>query len=690
MRPDDHCCHNCGAGIGLLGPRPLEGSPVPKLRSVLVAITLALLAPLFVVTGAAAQDESTPIERIDLPTASSGEQVTGELRQNKVDPFTLVAVTWQGSLRALDAEVRVDGEDGWSDWQQLTLSEEAEGEARGGSEPLWVGEATGFEVRLRGTGAASDVQVSLIRSETRSTDTQQRPQVQRRSAANGAAQPVITTRAQWGADERLITPDCVAPNIASTLKAGVVHHTAGSNNYTAAQAAAQLRGIYAYHVRDRGWCDIGYNFLVDKYGKIYEGRHGGIDKPIVGAHAGGWNTATVGVSIMMNSDTMKPTDVSLEAMVSVFAWKFSLHGIDPMGKTTLNGRTINTIEPHKALTATDCPGVNLSPKLDWIRQRTAQLMGTGEEPDRSPISDRWAAEGGANGPWGAMVGGIKETADGGSWADFANVTAYASPTGEIAVVQGRIRDRWKELGGATSGLGLPRSNETAGPHGSRVTTFEHGRMIWTLPTDAQPIYGWFNSNYDRLSNAVGVPTSGEYLRQGRIVQDFTRGRFYLNNGSLHAVYGTIWDRYNAMGADESALGLPVSSEETGPAGSRQTRFANGRMVWRIDTGAQPVLGWFGANYEGLSTALGVPTSGEYLRQGRIVQDFENGRIYLNGNLAAVYGRIWDQYAAMGADQSWLGLPLGSEEAGPNGSRQVRFEHGTLRWTLSGGVTILVS
>ena len=69
----------------------------------------------------------------------------------------------------------------------------------------------------------------------------------------------------------------------------VVHHTAGSNSYTAAQSAAIVRAIELYHVKGNGWNDIGYNFLVDKYGQVFEGRIGGIERNVVGAHAEGFN-----------------------------------------------------------------------------------------------------------------------------------------------------------------------------------------------------------------------------------------------------------------------------------------------------------------------------------------------------------------------------------------------------------------
>ncbi|EBF6878342.1 cold-shock protein, partial [Salmonella enterica subsp. enterica serovar Saintpaul] len=106
-----------------------------------------------------------------------------------------------------------------------------------------------------------------------------------------AIQPTIITRAQWGADESLRG----SKTLNSTVKAIVIHHTAGTNDYTQETAAAQVRGIYAYDTQGLGWADIAYNFLVDKWGRVYEGRAGSITQAVRGAHAMGFNTDTMGI-----------------------------------------------------------------------------------------------------------------------------------------------------------------------------------------------------------------------------------------------------------------------------------------------------------------------------------------------------------------------------------------------------------
>ena len=111
---------------------------------------------------------------------------------------------------------------------------------------------------------------------------------------------MIYTRAQWGADERLRDPSDLTYG---AVKAAVVHHTVDANGYRSSQVPALIRGIYAFHVNGRGWSDIGYNFLVDRFGRIWEGRYGGTTLPVVGAHTADHNSWTTGMSVIGNFDT---------------------------------------------------------------------------------------------------------------------------------------------------------------------------------------------------------------------------------------------------------------------------------------------------------------------------------------------------------------------------------------------------
>src|SRR5690606_18562315 len=112
-----------------------------------------------------------------------------------------------------------------------------------------------------------------------------------------APRPTILTRSQWGARAP------VSAMAVGSVQGATIHHTAGTNTYTAAQVPAILRGIQSFHISGRDWSDIGYNFLVDKYGRIWEGRAGGVEKTTKGVHAAAFNGNTTGISVMGNYDT---------------------------------------------------------------------------------------------------------------------------------------------------------------------------------------------------------------------------------------------------------------------------------------------------------------------------------------------------------------------------------------------------
>src|SRR5205809_4829465 len=133
-----------------------------------------------------------------------------------------------------------------------------------------------------GASAAVQFQVTGRIRRLRSYELWSRAEATPRRAVASAEEPAIVSRSAWGANEEIVR---ATPIVASALRLAVVHHTAGTNAYTPAQSAAIVRGIQLYHVKGNGWNDIGYNFLIDRYGTVYEGRGGGIDKNVIGAHA---------------------------------------------------------------------------------------------------------------------------------------------------------------------------------------------------------------------------------------------------------------------------------------------------------------------------------------------------------------------------------------------------------------------
>lgn len=195
--------------------------------------------------------------------------------------------------------------------------------------------------------------------------------------------PKIITRKGWGADEKLREKGFV---YTKSIKAAFVHHSATGNNYTCRQAPSVLRSIYRYHVQSSGWRDFGYNFAIDKCGTIYEGRAGGVAKPVLGAHTLGFNTNSMGVAVLGSYDKSTPPAAVLTAVARLTAWKLGLHGVNPNSTTYLTSGggnlykkgtkvKLRTIAGHRDGFATACPGARLYGKLGTARTTSAKYQG---------------------------------------------------------------------------------------------------------------------------------------------------------------------------------------------------------------------------------------------------------------------------------------------------------------------------
>ncbi|MBT2421496.1 FG-GAP repeat protein [Streptomyces sp. ISL-22] len=193
--------------------------------------------------------------------------------------------------------------------------------------------------------------------------------------------PPIITQAEWGAS----TDYDGTPEYGTEIKAAVIHHTGvdSDNGLSCAESRARMRTIQQAHF-SQGYFDIGYNFVVDRCGQIFEGRSGGMDLPVIGAHDAGFNTNTVGISYIGNFESAQPSRAGMDAISRVIAWKFGMYGIDPTGKVTLTSGvdqgysgnkipkgqsiTLPRVFGHRDTNATACPGANLYPKLSRIAQ----------------------------------------------------------------------------------------------------------------------------------------------------------------------------------------------------------------------------------------------------------------------------------------------------------------------------------
>ncbi|MEU2776563.1 N-acetylmuramoyl-L-alanine amidase [Streptomyces sp. NPDC007162] len=195
--------------------------------------------------------------------------------------------------------------------------------------------------------------------------------------------PGIVTRRGWRADESLREKGFV---YTGKVKAAFVHHTDSGNGYKCSQAPSVIRSIYRYHVVSMGWRDIGYNFLVDKCGTIYEGRAGGVAKAVKGAHTLGFNSNSTGIAVIGTFGSHKPPAAAVTAIARLTAWKLGLYGANPKGKTYLRsgggnlypkGKNVrlNVISGHRDGYATDCPGAKLYARLGAARTSSAHLQG---------------------------------------------------------------------------------------------------------------------------------------------------------------------------------------------------------------------------------------------------------------------------------------------------------------------------
>lgn len=279
-----------------------------------------------------------------------------------------------------------DPQGGWGEWNELSVDpsegpdpDSAEGrrvrESRPAgevlSEPIWVGGSVGYEVSV-GAKDAEGVRVALVREETRRTVVDAVPL----AAATSIGPPfTVNTRASWGARGAK-----EPPSIASAgLRLAVVHHTASTNAYSASQVPSILRSMQAFHMDGNGWNDIGYNFLVDRFGNVWEGRGGGIDNAVIGAHAGGFNTSSVGVSVIGNFSSTAAPSAARESVSRVVGWRLWAYRVDPTtrvdftsgGSTSIPaGQVVNLprVVGHRDVGQTGCPG-SLHGQLGWIRTR---------------------------------------------------------------------------------------------------------------------------------------------------------------------------------------------------------------------------------------------------------------------------------------------------------------------------------
>jgi hypothetical protein len=345
-------------------------------RRAVVVLTAALLGPAL---PSIATSGATPVVAPGVrPTALALGATTARL----AEADQLVGVTWTSG--APQVRVRWLTAKGWTAWEvpedDSDVPEPAERRtAREGTEPVW--RPTGATlVDVHVSGSARGLQLVRVGDgEVRRVLSFARP------AAHADARSLlrgVRSRADWGADESLRGGK---PSYARSVKAVVVHHTAGGNDYTQADVPKKIRADYAYHVQARGWSDLGYNVVVDRFGGIWEGRAGGIGRATIGSHAAGFNTGTLGVSLLGDMTEAAPTAETVQAMSRVAAYAGGTWQFDPTASVTLTSGgspryrsgtkvTLSRVHGHKDTGRTACPGA-LYDRLGQIRSTAAKMLG---------------------------------------------------------------------------------------------------------------------------------------------------------------------------------------------------------------------------------------------------------------------------------------------------------------------------
>lgn len=408
---------------------------MPLIRRFAALVTLVpamtgplVVAPVFTHPAAAARpvhavvvdtplDGSTPLTEATHGARSlrSASNVLATVERIGISKFTMAGVTWrnQPCLAPVHVTVSVHSHGQWTPPTELEASDISPDKsvARTGTEATWVDSADGVRVRVLRAGsgpAPQDVKVSTIDPGSSSADANTTPSS---SAEAATGKPTIVSRAGWGADESIMNWD---HQYSPSVKVVFVHHTDGSNTYSKSQAAAQVRGIYAYHARSLGWGDIGYNFLVDRFGTIYEGRSGGIDTAVIGGHTYGFNSETSGIGLIGTFLTAAPSAAMMSSLEKITAWKLSRYYRNPQstqpltagitqtsgtGRSYVAGRQypFNVISGHRDGYSTACPGNQVYGRLATVRTAVAQLMGPRfYDPVATPIPGSTSLPGGVS------------------------------------------------------------------------------------------------------------------------------------------------------------------------------------------------------------------------------------------------------------------------------------------------------
>ena len=392
------------AGVGVLGMglALADGSPAPSDGD--TAVVERDLKHTDTVHTHGATDKNPELD------GTPAKHVTGYI--------TMAAASWPSDVDSPDV-VEFQGKDlntgEWGDWLSAELMTDIDENA---SEAVWVGPSSAVNVRAFRDGidiseqlTAHLITTSESRSDVRLASSGGGTGISRILPATvtpGTGAPTFITREEWNAD----TVDSSRLSYAKELKAICIHHTGGSNTYTAAQSPQVVRGMFTYHTKTLGWADLGYNVVVDKYGQIFEGRAGGLHRNVAGAHARGFNTGSCGISVMGDYMDIPVPTAALNAIATVAAWKLAstftqdVYGTETWTVTTSNVKRSGTFSmphlfAHRDVNYTDCPGDTYYGQLPELRSLVQQKLNGFKE--RYPEHLVAYVNGGGRGAFGTVT-----------------------------------------------------------------------------------------------------------------------------------------------------------------------------------------------------------------------------------------------------------------------------------------------
>lgn len=312
--------------------------------------------------------------------------------------FTIIGLTYD-EIPTEPAVVRVQTVDGeWGDWQPLIVNID-DGPDRNSdeyssiaTEPLYTGPAQAYEVSVP-VEDVDQVDVALVENHTQRVTTTPAADATEATTTTESTTDIhssrnfeVKPRSSWGARAASV-------GAAPAAKFGVVHHTAGTNGYSQAAVPGIIRGVQAYHMDANGWSDVGYNFLVDRFGTIWEGRVNSLDVASIGAHAVGFNTGSVGVSIIGDYSSAQASEAARTAAARIISWVLWRDNQPTSGSVTVTSGgssryaagqsvTLPRVVGHRDVGHTTCPG-SIHGHLPTMRSQVASFSkdyGLGERP----------------------------------------------------------------------------------------------------------------------------------------------------------------------------------------------------------------------------------------------------------------------------------------------------------------------